>query len=337
MRTAVLGASGYAGAELLRLIANHPDLDLELATGESAAGTMVRTHSPSLAGAYPSLVFSPTSAVDEADVDVVFLALPHGVSQDLVPRLLERNLVVVDLGADFRLPDAATYEQWYGHAHRAPDSLGRAIYGLVERYRDEIRDARFLAIPGCYPTATTLALAPFVDAGVIAREGIIVNALSGVSGAGRASSDRLHFPRVAGGAEAYGLLTHRHTAEMQMELGASVLFTPHLIPIARGMLVTAYAPLARDCSTDHALALLSETYASDPFISVSATPPSAKDPLGSNMAMLSVVVDERTRTLVAMAAIDNLTKGAAGQALQAFNVAMGLDETRGLSLAAVAP
>jgi N-acetyl-gamma-glutamyl-phosphate reductase len=337
MRVTILGASGYAGAELLRLISTRPDLTVVAVSGDSSAGLLVGAHVPSLAAAYPTLRYHNTDEAVAHDTDVVFLALPHGVSQRYVPDLLERQVMVVDLGADFRLNSASDYEQWYGHAHARPDLLALATYGLVERHREELRGARFIAVPGCYPTATVLAMAPFSENGIVSPQPLVVNALSGVSGAGRASSDRLHFPRVSGGAEAYGLLSHRHTVEMQMELHGEVLFTPHLIPIARGMLVTAYGFLQRDFSTDEALALLHATYAHDPFVVVTDQPPSAKDALGSNVAFVSAAVDQRTRTLVAMSSIDNLTKGAAGQALQAFNVALGLEETLGVPLAAVAP
>lgn len=336
MRVTVLGASGYAGAELLRLLAARPDLTVVAASGESMAGASVAQHIPSLAASYPTLVLRTTEEALAVPTDAVFLALPHGVSQRYVPALLAQQVLVVDLGADFRLSKSDLYRTWYGHDHAAPALLGQAVYALVERHRSAIVGARFLAIPGCYPTATSLAVAPFRDAALIGDQ-VIVNALSGVSGAGRASSDRLHFPRVFGGAESYGLLTHRHTVEMQEEIGATVLFTPHLIPIARGMLVTAYAPLTGTLSTSSALHLLREVYADDPCVVVTEQPPSAKDALGSNLVFLSAAVDERTNTLIAMAAIDNLTKGAAGQALQAFNVALGEDETKGLPMAAVAP
>jgi N-acetyl-gamma-glutamyl-phosphate reductase len=255
-----------------------------------------------------------------------------------VPGLLERGVQVVDLGADFRLRSAPEYAQWYGHEHCAQHLLSLSVYGLVERHRDELKGASFIAVPGCYPTASALALGPFLDEDIIARDQIIVNALSGVSGAGRATSDRLHFPRLAGNAEAYGLLTHRHTPEMQQELGATLLFTPHLVPISRGMLVSAYGRvMSPSFNTADAMALLKSTYADDPFVLVTDEPPTLKDPLGSNLCFVSARVDERTGWLLAMSSLDNLGKGAAGQAIQAWNVATGRDETRGLPLAGVTP
>jgi len=338
MRVGVIGASGYAGAEVLRLCASHPDLDVVVATGDTAVGQRVATHTPALAAAYPTLAFSGVDAALQGDLDVVFCALPHGQSQKVVPSLVEGGATVVDLGADYRLRDATLYDTWYGARHTSPDLLGTAVYGLVERHRIELADARLIAAPGCYPTATALALGPFLDAGVVEPTGVVVNALSGASGAGRATSDRLHFSRLAGNAEAYGLLSHRHTPEIEQEIGAQVLFTPHLVPTSRGMLVTAYARLTgAELETDDALSLLRAAYRHDPFVVVSDEPPTLKDPVGSNLCLVSARVDRRTGWLVAMSSLDNLIKGAAGQAIQAWNVATGRDETIGLPLTGVTP
>ncbi len=333
----VMGATGYAGGELLRLCASHPDLNVLVATGASSAGRTIAQHIPSLAGAYPELTVQPSAAIFEADLDVVFLCLPHGESQEFVPSLLERDVQVVDLGADYRLHDPGQYPTWYEHEHTSPHLLGDAVYGLVERHREELKGARLIAVPGCYPTAAALALGPFADANVIERDNVVVDALSGVSGAGRAISERLQFSRLAGNAEAYGLLTHRHTPEIEQEIGATVLFTPHLVPVARGMLVTAYARVSGSLTSGDALAMLRETYALDPCVVVVDDPPSLKDPLGSNLCFVSARVDERTGWLIAMSSIDNLTKGAAGQAIQGWNVATARDETLGLPLAGVSP
>ena len=336
MRVGVIGATGYAGAEVLRLCLTHPDMEVVVATGESNAGKSVASHVPSLAALAPSMVYAPTEAALDTDLETVFVALPHGHSQRIVPDLLKAGVMVVDLGADFRLSDPAEYERWYGHAHARPDLLARSRYGLVERHRSELDGAQLIAVPGCYPTATSLALGPFVDAGVVERRGIVVNALSGVSGAGRGISDRLHFARLASNAEAYGLLNHRHTPEMQQELRAQLLFTPHLVPVSRGMLVSAYAPLVDGGAFDP-LAVLHEAYDDDPFMVVSAEPPTLKDPVGSNLCFVSARVDERTGWLLAMSSIDNLLKGAAGQAVQAWNVATGHDEALGLPRSGVTP
>lgn len=336
MRVGIIGATGYAGAEVLRLCLTHPAMDVVVATGESNAGKSVAEHVPALAALAPTLVYESTDAALGAALDVVFVALPHGHSQRLVPDLLATGAAVVDLGADFRLIDPVEYERWYGHAHTRPDLLGQARYGLVERHRSELVGASLIAAPGCYPTATSLALGPFIDAGVVSRRGIVVNALSGVSGAGRGTSDRLHFARLASNAEAYGLLDHRHTPEMQQELGAELLFTPHLVPVSRGMLVSAYAPLLGDATFDP-LDVLHEAYDSDPFVVVTVEPPTMKDAVGSNLCFVSARVDERTGWLLAMSSIDNLLKGAAGQAIQAWNVATGFDEALGLPRSGVTP
>jgi N-acetyl-gamma-glutamyl-phosphate reductase len=338
MRVGVVGATGYAGSEVLRLCAGHNELEVVVATGESNAGRRISDHVPALAAAYPSMVFEETNQVLTSDVDVVFLALPHGHSQSLVPQLVERHVSVVDLGADFRLKDKEAYEQWYGAPHVAADLLATSVYGLVERHRKELVGATLIAVPGCYPTASILALGPFLDAELIERHGIVVNALSGISGAGRAMSERLQFSRLAGNAEAYGLLTHRHTPEIQQELDAELLFTPHLVATSRGMLVTAYGRLTdSSLTTDSALALLRTTYAEDPFVVVTDEPPTLKDPVGSNLCFVSARVDARTGWLIVMSSIDNLIKGAAGQAVQAWNVANAREETLGLPLTGVTP
>jgi N-acetyl-gamma-glutamyl-phosphate reductase len=339
MRIAVVGASGYAGAEVARLALAHDDVEVVLVTGESSAGRRLGEHVPALAAVAGDLVLAPTDAVLETEVDAVFLALPHGQSQRLVPALVERARVV-DLGADYRLRDPSAYEQWYHAAHSSPQLLESAVYGLVERHREELVGARLIASPGCYPTASALALGPLLDAGVVEPRGIVVNALSGASGAGRATSERLHYSRLASNAEAYGLLDHRHTPEIEQEIGAEIIFTPHLVPTSRGMLVTAYARRVvgrEDLTTEAALDLLADAYREDPFVVVSEAPPTLKDPVGSNLCFVSVRVDPRTGWVVAMSSLDNLIKGAAGQALQAFNVATGIAETTGLPLTGVTP
>jgi N-acetyl-gamma-glutamyl-phosphate reductase len=338
MRVGVLGATGYAGLELLRLAASHDDLEIVLATGDTNAGKSVATHAPALARVYPNLVYQATETVFDQELDVVFLALPHGASQKYVPVLLERVAHVVDLGADFRLKDPADYAQWYHDEHTAPALLARSVYGLVERHRKELPGATLIAVPGCYPTASALALGPFLDAQIVATTGIVIDALSGVSGAGRAPSDRLHYSRLASNAEAYGLLDHRHTIEIQQELGAQLLFTPHLVPASRGELITAYARVTdHSLDTAGALSLLRASYENDPCVVVVDEPPTMKDPLGSNLCFVSARVDERTGWLVAMSSLDNLIKGAAGQAIQAWNVATGRRETTGLPLSGVTP
>ena len=337
-RVGVVGASGYAGAELLRLCAGHPALDVVWATGETMAGTAVAELYPSLAGAYAATRFE-TYRPELADgVDLIFLALPHGQSQLLVPHLRTRGCAIVDLAADFRLSDPAVYQRWYGEAHTAPELLADFVYGLPELGRDHLSKADAVAVAGCYPTAAALALAPLVGAGAVEPQGVIVDAASGVSGAGRAPKPTTHFSAANEDFTAYGLLDHRHTPEIEQATGARrVLFTPHLAPMTRGILATCYARPTRPTSTADLLELLGATYAGEPFVVISPASPSTKATWGSNAAHLTARFDERTGWVVVIAAIDNLVKGAAGQALQCANLVLGLDETAGLSAVGVYP
>jgi N-acetyl-gamma-glutamyl-phosphate reductase len=337
MKIGVLGASGYAGAELLRLCAAHGEFEVSAAGAASHAGEAVAAHTPSLGSAYPSFVYSNSDPASFVGLDLVFLALPHGESQRLVPQLVGKVGAIVDLAADFRLVDPEAYPRWYGEAHAAPELLGRFVYGLPELFGAALDGATLVAAPGCYPTAAALALAPLVRAGVVETSGIVVDAASGVSGAGRAPSERLHFGTVSESFTAYGLLTHRHTPEIEQALGAQVLFTPHLAPMARGILATCYARPAAPLDTQGALAILREAYADAPFVSVVDSVPATKDTTGSNSAHVTARVDDRTGWVLSLCALDNLGKGAAGQAVQCANVMSGLRETEGLPLVGVFP
>jgi N-acetyl-gamma-glutamyl-phosphate reductase len=337
MRVGIAGASGYAGAELLRLCAGHPELDVVLAGADTQAGQRVAELYPSLAAAYGSLEFSKVGPDDLDELDVVFLALPHGESQDVVPGLVDRVGLVVDLSADFRLRDAGAYPRWYGHEHVAPDLLGRFVYGLPELFRSELTGARLVAAPGCYPTAAGLALAPLVRAGAVEPTGVIVDAASGVSGAGRKLSHATHFNTADEDFTAYGLLHHRHTPEIEQVSGAQVLFTPHLAPMNRGILATCYARPVGPLATDDVLGILHAAYADEPFVVVSETSPSTKATLGSNTAHLTARVDARTGWVLTLCALDNLVKGASGQAVQCANIALGLPETTGLTAVGLYP
>src|SRR5487761_562568 len=289
MKVGVVGASGYAGTELLRLCAAHPAFEVAVATAGSRAGERVATHTPSLAAAYPSLVYAAAEPAVLDGLDAAFLALPHGESQRLVPDVAGRVGVVVDLAADFRLKDPGLYPQWYGEAHAAPQLLASFVYGLPELPRGEVAAASAIAAPGCYPTAAALALAPFTRAGGIDPDApVVVDAASGVSGAGRGASDRLPFGAVDEDFSAYGLLTHRHTPEMEQVLGATVLFTPLLAPMTRGILATCYARPVAGLSQDEATALLRDFYSGHPCVVVSDASPSTKATLGSNCAHVSV-------------------------------------------------
>jgi len=336
-KVGIIGASGFTGAELLRLAAQHPELEIVYATGDTQAGTLAAELYPSLAGAYPELRFAAYDPTAAAGLDLVFLGLPHGASQAIVPELIGKVGHLVDLAADFRLRDAAAYPQWYGEPHTAPELLADFAYGLPELFRDEILHAAHVAVPGCYPTAASLALAPLVRTGAIESSGIIVDAASGVSGAGRAPKPGTTFCTVDEDFTAYGLLDHRHTPEIEQVTGASVLFTPHLAPMNRGILATCYARPTGRSSTAALLDALRVAYESEPFVVVTDGSPSTKATLGSNCAHLTARYDERTGWAVAIAAIDNLTKGASGQAVQCANLLLGLPETTGLPIVGVYP
>lgn len=333
----IVGASGYTGAELLRLLASHPHMDVALATGDTQAGSAVEDLYPSLSAAYPDLGFSSFDAAECAGLDLVFLALPHGASQSIVPQLVDKVPHLVDLAADFRLHDPALYQRWYGEAHTAPVLIGEFAYGLPELFRAEIVTASHVASPGCYPTAASLALAPLVRSAVVEVTGVIVDAASGVSGAGRGPKPNTTFCAVDEDFTAYGLLDHRHTPEIEQATGATVLFTPHLAPMSRGILSTCYARPTAKTSTASLLELYRAAYADEPFIVVTEGSPSTKATLGSNTAHLTARYDPRTGWVVAICAIDNLTKGAAGQALQSANLLLGLPEPTGLPVAGVYP
>ncbi|MET0882262.1 MAG: N-acetyl-gamma-glutamyl-phosphate reductase [Acidimicrobiales bacterium] len=337
MRVGIVGASGYTGAELLRLAAGHPEMDVVLATGDTQAGAAVADLYPSLRPVYGDLVFEPYSPEAVDGLDIVFCGLPHGASQAIVPEVKDRVKWVLDLSADFRLKDPAAYPQWYGAEHTAPELLADFAYGLPELFRDELVGACGVAVPGCYPTAASLALAPLVRAGAVETTGIVVDAASGVSGAGRALEHGTQFCTVDEDFAAYGLLDHRHTPEMEQVLGAQVLFTPHLAPMTRGILATCYARPSSPTTTDEVLGLLRDAYVDEPFVTVLDGPPTTKAVLGSNSAMVTARADERTGWVLALCAIDNLVKGASGQAVQCANIVAGLPETLGLPLVGMYP
>jgi N-acetyl-gamma-glutamyl-phosphate reductase len=342
-KAAVVGGSGYTGAELLRLLSGHPDLEVALVTADANAGVAVADLYPSLAVAYGGLTYQQVAPHDLAGLDVAFLCLPHGTSQALAGELVDSVGHVIDLGADFRLP-APDYEQWYGEAHQAPALIERFGFGLPELYRDTLVGAEHIASPGCYPTSASLALAPLLAAGLVDHRGIVVDAVSGISGAGRGLKASSLFAEVSDNVNAYGLLTHRHTGEMELALShvaghpVQVLFTPHLVPMTRGILATCYArPAADSLSTRSLLAHYREFYAGEPFVHVVDGSPMTKATLGSNAAHLTVRYDERTNTVLAIGALDNLVKGASGQALQNANLVLGLEETTGLSTVGLMP
>ncbi len=337
MKVGIAGASGYLGAELLRLLAAHPVLEVAVAQGDSSAGSAIAELYPNLAPAYSDLAFAPLDPDGMDGLDVVFIALPSGRSQELVEALVNRAGLIVDLGADFRLRDPSLYPVWYGFEHRAPELLGRFVYGLPELTRQELSGAQLVAAPGCYVTAAAIALEPLVREGVIANEGVIVDAASGTSGAGRSPSATMHHPVVNESFSAYGLVNHRHTPEMEQVIGARLLFTPHLAPMTRGILATCYGRATDAVAGSGALEVLRETYRDEPFVQVSDAPCATRDTYGSNTVRLTARYDERTGLVISLAALDNLVKGGAGQAIQAANVALGLEETSGLPRLGLVP
>lgn len=328
MKAGVAGASGYGGRELLRLLAAHPGIEVAWAAAGSRAGSAVAEVHPGLAAAYPDLVLSALRPEEAGGLDVVFLALPHGGAQEVVPALIEQAGLVVDLSGDFRLRDPAQYPLWYGREHPCPELLAEAVFGLPELGRDALVGARLVAAAGCYVTAASLALAPLVSAGAIEPAGIVVDAASGVTGAGRSPAEEMLFGEVDEDFRAYGLLTHRHTPEMEQVIGAELLFTPHLAPMARGILATCYARPAPGAADP--LGVLALAYEDEPFVQVSERPPSTRATIGCNSAHVTARHDPRTGWVVAICALDNLVKGAAGQAVQCANLALGLPEGAGL-------
>jgi N-acetyl-gamma-glutamyl-phosphate reductase len=340
---AVVGASGYTGAELVRLLLGHPRVALAGLYAHRHAGEPVAAHFPQFAGRLDEKFLRYSADDVAARARVAFLGLPHGESVAVARDLAARGVTVLDLSADFRLRSPAVYAEWYG-AHAAPELLETARYGLVERHRAELRGAKLIAVPGCYPTATLLALAPLLDAKLIAPDGIVVDAKSGVSGAGRSPSQATHFSEAGEGVRAYKVAAHRHTPEIEQELTRAagrelrITFTPHLIPMSRGILSTCYAaPVdAARPAGDYAAALRA-AYAGEPFVAVVDGAPDTAHVRGSNRVHVAAVYDARARRVIAMGAIDNLVKGAAGQAVQCLNVQQGWPESTALDGVGIFP
>jgi N-acetyl-gamma-glutamyl-phosphate reductase len=348
LRVAVAGASGYMGAELLRLLSVHPKVKLTAVTSERLAGERLDQVYPHFRG-LSSLVFQEVDAERlAAEADLVFLALPHMESQRAVPILRRHGRKVIDLSADYRLRDAALYTTWYKAPHIDPAGLAEAVYGLPELHRKEVGQASLVASPGCYPMGAILATAPLVKSGLAAREGIVVDGKSGLTGAGaqgRKIDPMYLYTEANENAQAYGIATHRHTPEMEQELsalagGPVVLgFTPHLIPLNRGLLTTASVPLTRAVSTADLLALYAEFYGGESFVRVlpEGERPTTRHIVGSNYCDLTVVVDSRTRRAVCVSALDNLGKGGSANGVQCLNIMMGWDERSGLEAPPVYP
>jgi N-acetyl-gamma-glutamyl-phosphate reductase len=333
-RIAILGASGYTGAELCRLLLNHPHVSLDAMTSERYAGKSMASVFPQFVAAGSALpTLTTLEDVDWTGIDLAFACLPHATTQAVVAKVPE-SVRVVDLSADFRLRDLATYEQWYGGAHQAPELQEGAVYGLTELARDAVRSARLVANPGCYPTAAQLSLVPLLEAGKILSSDIIIDAKSGATGAGRAPKEMTLFCEIADGILAYGVASHRHAPEIEQGLtdaaGSPVLinFTPHLMPMSRGIFESIYVKLADGQTAADLRATLSERYASERFVTVleDATVPQTRHVRGSNHCIISVTDDRIPGRAIITAVIDNLVKGASGQAIQNMNVMLGFPE-----------
>lgn len=350
-KAAVVGAAGFAGIELTRLLISHPAFELAAITSDALAGKPLSAAYPAFVGV-TDLSFSANDEADLASCDVVFLAVPHTAALALAPGLVECGVTVIDLSADFRLKDPAVYEEWYKVPHTALDLLKHAAFGLPELMRDELGrvaaahasgEAVLVGCAGCYPTATSLAAAPAISAGLVSSTApIVVDAISGVTGAGKKATERTHFCFANENLEAYGVGTHRHTPEIEQILGIEgrLVFTPHLAPLSRGLLSTVNLPLAEDAllpQAEELVARYEQFYAASPLVSVlpAGTMPKTSSVAGTCRAQIGVAVHKRARMIIAVGAIDNLGKGAAGQALQCANIVFGLPEQTGLDLVAM--
>ncbi len=345
INVAICGASGYTGAELLRILSGHPEVKITAITSEKSAGKAVTELFPHL-HKYANLIYEPLNKEQIIEkADVFFMALPHGASQEAVDYFFRNEKKVIDLSADYRLSDPSVYEQWYKTPHNYIETLRHSIYGLPELHREEIKNARLIANPGCYPTGAILGLYPAIKEGVIDVQNIVVDSKSGTSGAGRKADIGFSYCEVNEGFKAYGIAVHRHTPEIEQELsiiaGRKILinFTPHLVPMDRGIISTIYAKMIKEIDTGELIHIYRKYYESEPFIKVLAegSYPNAKNVRGSNYCEIGLKVNRRTNTLIIVSAIDNLVKGASGQAVQNMNIMLGLQETTSLESLAIFP
>lgn len=334
-KVGIVGASGYTGSELVRLLAHHPDVTLEFVTSESYTGKKITDIHPH----FQDLVDITLVSIDdvhEYEPDLVFLALPHGVSMSFVKEHGLDDFIIIDLSGDFRFSSQSVYEKWYKKDHVSAEYMDRSVYGLPELFRDKIRNAQLIANPGCYPTSAILALAPLIKQGYINPSSIVVDSKSGVTGAGAKPKEGLHFPDVFGNFSAYSLVNHRHTPEIENTLlnysgyTTEVLFTPHLLPIDRGILTTTYSTPKKEVNREMVEELFHSVYEKEHFVRVFDSPPSLKNIRGSNYCDIHAAYDERTHKIITISTIDNLVKGAAGQAVQNMNIVFGLIESTGL-------
>jgi N-acetyl-gamma-glutamyl-phosphate reductase len=341
IKVGIVGGTGYTGVELLRLLARHPNVSLQVITSRSEAGMAVSDLFPNLRG-HVDLVFSEPDADTLAQCDVVFFATPHTVAMASVPELIKRGTRVIDLSADFRLKDQAVWEQWYNTQHTCPELFDQAVYGLPEIHREKIKTATLVAVPGCYPTATELGFLPLLEAGIVDASHLIADAKTGVSGAGRKANIPMLMAEASGSFKAYGVSGHRHLPEIREILSAHVgtavdlTFIPHLAPMIRGIHATLYARLNKHVDLQ---ALFESRYQDEPFVDVmpAGSLPETRSVQGANVCRIAVHQPQNSDTVVVLSVIDNLVKGASGQAIQNMNIMFGLEETAGIDVIAMMP
>lgn len=344
IRVGIVGASGYTGIELIRLLSLHPETEIVAVTSRQYAGKPVAEVFPSLAGKRSLLLEDLAPDEIAARADLIFTAVPHKTAMDIVPKFLAARKKVVDLSADFRIRDVSVYEEWY-QPHSAPDILSQAVYGLPEIYGDAIRTTSLVANPGCYPTSAILGVAPLVKSGLVDCETLIIDSKSGTSGAGRAAQTGTLYCEVTDGFRAYKVAEHRHTPEIEQEIGVlcgqrvRLSFTPHLVPMSRGILGTIYAKAVRPMAQDELQELYAKFYKDAPFVRICPNGqfPATQFVRGSNFCDIGFRYDSRTGRIIVLSAIDNLVKGAAGQAVQNMNLMCGLPETLGLQVVPLFP
>lgn len=342
IKVGIVGATGYTGSELVRLLKVHPNVEISVITSESKEGESFSDIHPQFKNIEDRKLESLNS-IDKYNLDLVFLALPHGVSMDFVKENINATYKIIDLSADFRLSSEQVYKEWYKEDHKFPEGLKKAVFGSPELFRDRIKGAKLIANPGCYVTSVVLALAPLLKNKIIQPDAIFADCKSGVTGAGAKAKDNTHFPVVNDNFQPYALKTHRHTIEMQEVLDdacntkTSLLFTPHLLPVDRGIISTIYSIPVKNVTEDELRVLFADFYKNEPFVRVLTKIPSIKNVRGSNYCDIMVNYDKRTNKIFTISALDNLVKGASGQAIQNMNILFGLDEKTGLEYVPLCP
>ena len=338
----IIGATGYTGSELVRILFNHPDVSIKIITSESHKGKKFSDIHPQFKGiVYYNL--KPANEINPAELDIVFLALPHGISMEFVKKLIKEDIRIIDLSGDFRLSSKAVYEQWYKKEHTFPEGFDQAVFGIPELYEDKIKDAKLVANPGCFPTGAILALAPLISNNLIDKKKVIIDSKTGVTGAGVNPKLVTHFPNVNDNFKPYGIKTHRHTIEVQEQLSiigkedVTVQFTPHLLPVDRGILTSSYTTPLKEIAEDELKTLYTSFYSDSVFIRIIEDLPELKNVRATNFVDIYPAYDIRTNNILVFSAIDNLVKGAAGQAVQNMNIMLNLKQETGLKQVPVRP